>query len=284
MAILEHTDTVDGVSLPFRTYEDQPRRALRRGTAYLLHWSRRARQAPSVHVVRLALQAARFVASPSQVDAELLADYSMFVRLTASLLQVRREQSFADVVTHAITTGSPADLAHDECVLFLAAKMRAVGLDVKTPTLGASNPDLHIPRATARGDDIYFEVKEREPRAPRDPGALDDFIRRRITACKKQIKKRGGRGFACIDLGVVGEASIPRLRSRITTSLEQHRELDGVLVTATLLKLVQESAGPYFVPQFRSFMYPLVSIYSGPTKLSEAVRVGLHAAFHGRAG
>lgn len=281
--MLENTDKADGVSLPFRTYEDQPRRALRRGAAYLLHWSRRGGQTPSVQVAHLALQAARFVASPSQVDADLLADYSMFVRLTASLLQVRRELSFVDVTTHALTTGSPADLAHDECVLFLAAKMRAVGLDVKPPTLGASNPDLHIPRATARGDDIYFEVKEREPGAPRDPGTLDDFVRRRITACKKQIKKRGGRGFACIDLGVVGEASIPRLRPRIKTSLEQHRELDGVLVTATLLKVVEENARSYFVPQFRSYMYPLDTIYNGQHKLSESVRTGLHAAFHGRA-
>lgn len=244
MWILEPTSHVAGVALPFRTYEHEPRRAVARGLALIRRWRRATGAAPSPRIARLALAAIEFARLPygANTDEQRLADYSMFVRLSASLWEVRHEVDFDAVIAHALTTASVNDLAHDELVLFLAAKMRACGLPVTPPApggQGVTNPDLAVANATHRcgPPSVYFEIKERSPRANRARSTLTEYVRRKIRDCAEQIRDRetGARGFACIDLGIVREEQIPFVGTVIRQELPQHRRtLYGVLVSATL--------------------------------------------------
>lgn len=284
MPMLEPTNAVPGVPLPFRTYEGDPARAVLRGFALLRLWCRAKAIVPSRHVCRVAAAAAAVAGSPSggAADAALLADYSTFVRLTASMWQVRRQAAFVDLVSQTIATADEKNFAHDECVLFLAAKLRASGMAVLPPSLGGhgvTNPDLHLPGGAQRGGDVFFEVKEREPAGNRSRKALATYVRRKIHECSEQMVARHARGFGFVDLGIVEEQQIPAWGRAIDEALRRHPALYGVMVSGTLLKLLKESQGAFFVPVFRSHMKVTPDVYQGRDRLNVAARLALHAAF-----
>jgi hypothetical protein len=284
MRTLELTATEVGVHLPFRTYEDDPPKAIVRGLAILRHWQRATGKQQSGEMRRLTCAAITLAKLPSHTDVpvELLQEFAFFVRLSASLWQLRNVPAFAPIAATLISTNVPGRIAHDECVLFLAAKLRAAGLAVRPPTGGAvgmSDPDLVLPGAGVRNADVYIEVKEREPDAPRDSKALAKFLRRGVKECNRQIVGRGARGFAFLDLGVVKEFRIPKLRPIAKAALSRHPKLHGVMISATLLKNLMVPAGDFFEPRFQSHMFVSEYMYKGRYPLSLLTRVALHRAF-----
>lgn len=225
------------------------------------------------------------------VTEQQLADYSLFVRFAASLWELRREPLFDPIIASALTTASIDNLAHDEFVLFLAAKLRANGLPVVPPAPvaqpGVRNPDLAAANATAHpGPDVYFEIKERSPTARRTRQGLTGYMRGRIRECARQIAARevGARGFASVDLGVVQEHQIPIVGACVREELERcERVLYGVLVSATLLKREETAVGNNFVPVFRSYMLVVEDrMYRGRSRLALPIIEALHRAFQPR--
>ncbi len=286
----ETSDENIGQPLPFRTYEQQPRRAVTRGRVIFKVWRRRTGATPSALIQALSRRAARFAALPlpANVDEETLARYSIFVRLSAALWALRRAPaSFDPTVASLLTREDESAFAHDEFQLFLAAKMRSCGLpaDVPAPAVlqGVSNPDLFVPDATVTGAPIYWEVKERNPTRSHEQGALSAFILQQMERCAEQIRRRepGARGFASIDLGIASASELPEYLPAVEHFLrgDHERRLLGIMVSMTLLQLVRGEEGDFFRPVFRSHMLDTSDVYDPTTGLRPAVIEALHRAF-----
>lgn len=173
MSILENVNEVRGRALPFPTYEDDPPRAVERGMDLVRELCATAGVQASPLIVDLERAALEVACTDfGDITDELsLVEYSTFARLAASLDQLRSNSYFLPLIRSALGTNDTGNFAHDECLLFLASKLLAGGLRVlpvaSAQTHRVSNPDLVSPEATHRRGDVFFELKERDPRADR---------------------------------------------------------------------------------------------------------------------
>lgn len=286
----EEVEEVGGRPLPFRTYEDDPRRAVLRFLPVVKHWVKRIAQrdcnlTPGRHIEQLACVGLKFAATDfgKGNPGDLFVDYSTLARLGASLWQLRHAPGSFDTSVRDVLRDKKGFM-HHEFVLFQASLLRTSGLPVEAipkADVGQSLPDLLLADATAGGKPIYWEVKERDPGADRGASSILAFVENRVRDAVRQFKRRDASacGFAVIDLGVMKTSTLQGYEAVLRRMLNKYDRLYGVTLSATVPTKVRHGDDYFLCPRFWSHTIDTSLVYEGRARLRQSVIRGLRRRF-----
>lgn len=244
-----------------RTGEHRPSRAVALGHAVIArHVARGAK--PKLRrlgpLLASACEVALAVRQGTPIEREEdLRDFAQFVRCTASLRHLMPLRAFDPLARGLIAKADP-EFAHDEYVAFVAAQLFAGGLAVRPPAhTHRSTLDLRVDAGMLSGKTLFFECKERNPTASREPGPLLSYIESELAGARGQLAghARGTRGIACVDLGVVTDGADPAEADVLALFRRKlaRGPLIGILLSSTRLVISEDDQR--FVPVFRSGLY-----------------------------